>query len=793
MQGKSKQVQAGSYRLLPSAMHQAAIFAAAVLVSVLTALLGTAEPAERFFGEIRDDLNSKPASGEIYLVEIDARSLKRLDNWPWPRRYHAQLVDRLNEAGVEQIVFDIDFSSRSTDAEDTAFAQALARAQGKVVLPTFRQTASAGASEASYENLPIGILRDQAFLGSVNVHAGRNGQVNTYPFGSVTDGVPRPSIGALLAEASGEVTSVFELDHSIEISTIPAYSFIDIIEGRFDAASFKGKRVIVGATAIEMGDRYETARFGIVPGVLVQALAAETLMAGTALAHWGPWPLLLLAVSLIAVFSRFQGRASWDKEAVTLLLVLMIFVLSVAAERYRFAHLDLAPAVLFIGIWMAGQYLIGFLKRLARERYFDAATGHPNLAAWLRQKGTGQPVYVVVAEVANFGEILSILGEEESARFVGAVAQRFEFICGDVELYRIGRNQFCWRMESESREALDIQIAAAGQIFNSPLQVGGRSVRATLCFGLVEGQLSDPLGLSSKAVLAAQQASRTGVRSLWHSESLADDTSQSLFIVSEFANALDAGELSVVYQPKFSLAADRVTGAEALVRWNSPTVGPISPAVFVPVLERENLIEPLTLFVLRRVLASLEEWQAAGCNLSCAVNISALLLGRESFVDAALDIVRSGRADASLLTFELTETAVMTSPDIAAASIARFAELGIHLSIDDFGTGQSTLSYLKDFTASEIKIDQSFIRLIASNNANRIMVRSTIEMAHALGIRVVAEGVEDDISLRILKEFGCDVIQGWHIGRPLTKEAFFEAWVKGRTDGPENKAETAAA
>ncbi len=793
MQGKSKQVRGGSYRLLPSAIHQAAIFAAAVLVSVLTALLGTAEPAERFFGQIRDGLNSKPASGEIYLVEIDARSLKRLDNWPWPRRYHAQLVDRLNEAGVEQIVFDIDFSSRSTDAEDTAFAQALARAQGKVVLPTFRQTASTGTSEAAYENLPIGILRDQAFLGSVNVHPGRNGQVNTYPFGAVTDGVPRPSIGALLAQASGEVTSVFELDHSIEISTIPAFSFIDIIEGRFDAASFKGKRVIVGATAIEMGDRYETARFGIVPGVLVQALAAETLMAGTALAHLGPWPLLFLAITLIAVFSRFRGKASWDKEAVTLILVLMVFILSVAAERYRFAHLDLAPAFLFIGTWIAGQYLIGFVKRLARERYFDAATGHPNLAAWSRQKGTGEPVCVVVAEVANFGEILSILGEEEAARFIGVVAQRCKFIFGDAELYRIGRNQFCWRMVSESREALDIQIAAAGQIFNSPLQVGGRSVRATLCFGLVEGPLSDPLGLSSKAVLAAQRASRTGVRSLWHSESLADDTSQSLFIVSEFANALDAGEVSVVYQPKFSLAAGRVTGAEALVRWNSPAVGPISPAVFVPVLERENLIEPLTLFVLRRVLASLEEWQAAGCSVSCAVNISALLLGRESFVDAALDIIRSGRAEASLLTFELTETAVMTSPEIAAASIARFAELGIHLSIDDFGTGQSTLSYLKDFSASEIKIDQSFIRLIANDNANRIMVRSTIEMAHALGIRVVAEGVEDDGTLRILREFGCDVIQGWHIGRPLTKEAFFEAWAKGRTDGRENQAETAAA
>jgi EAL domain-containing protein (putative c-di-GMP-specific phosphodiesterase class I) len=310
---------------------------------------------------------------------------------------------------------------------------------------------------------------------------------------------------------------------------------------------------------------------------------------------------------------------------------------------------------------------------------------------------------------------------------------------------------------------------------------------------LVEGPLSDPLGLSSKAVLAAQRASRTGVRSLWHNESLADDTTQSLFIVSEFANALESGEVSVVYQPKFSIASGRVTGAEALVRWNSPAIGPISPAVFVPVLERENLIEPLTLFVLRRVIASLEEWHTEGRSLGCAVNISAPLLGRDTFVETALEIVRSGRANGSLLTFELTETAVVTSPDATAASIGRFAELGIHLSIDDFGTGQSTLSYLKDFSASEIKIDQSFIRLIASSNANRIMVRSTIEMAHALGITVVAEGVEDEITFNMLKEFGCDMIQGWHIGRPLTGEAFFESWVRRKTDSQENKADTAAA
>jgi len=772
MRGKPNKAKDGSERVYSTRIHQFATLAAALGVSASLAMFAGDGPLERAFGEIRDTINSKPASGEIHLVEIDAKSLKSLDKWPWPRSYHAQLVDRLNEAGVDQIVFDIDFSSRSTDAEDAALAGALARARGKVVLPTFRQPASSADQNAELENLPIEILREHAFLGSVNVHPGKNGQVNRYPFGAITGGVPRPSIGALLANANGAVTSVFDLDHSIEIDTIPAYSFVDIVEGRFDAADFEGKRVIVGATAIEMGDRYATARFGIVPGVLLQALAAETLMAGTALPHLGPWPMLLLALLLLGIVYPFLGRKDWHVEPVAIVLVLTIFFVPLFAERYRVANLDLVPALSLVVVWILGQYLMNFLRRLDRERYFDAATGLPNLAAWLRRNGADMRAYVVVAEVANFGEILSTLGEEDSVKFVGAVADRCKVICGEDELHRIGRQQFCWKMDAESPEALEQQLEAAGQLFNSPLQVNGRSIRATLCFGLVEGPLSDPLGLSNKAVLAAQRTSEMGVRTLWHNDSLADDTNQTLFIISEFENAVESGEVSVVYQPKFSIVSGRVTGAEALARWNSPVIGHISPAIFVPVLERENLIELLTLFVLRRVIACLEELHAAGRAMSCAVNISAPLLGRDAFVQAAMDIIRSGRIDASLLTFELTETAVVTSPDIVAAALARFADLGVHLSIDDYGTGQSTLSYLKNFSASEIKIDQSFVRFVATSNANRIMVRSTIEMAHALGISVVAEGVEDEITFNMLKEFGCDTIQGWHIGRPLPKDQY---------------------
>ena len=754
-----------------------AVIAAALALTLMLMAIGVSRPLERTVDDIRDHINSKPASGNIVLVEIDARSIQEIDSWPWPRGVHAELVDRLHEAGAEQIVFDVDFSSHSVAAEDQAFADAIARANGKVVLPTFRQPASAADPDAELENLPIDVLREQAFLGSVNVHPDISGAVNTYPYGTITAGIPRPSLGALLADASGPVDAIFQLDHSIEIHTIPTLSFIDVVDGRFDAQTVAGKRVIIGATAIELGDRYSTARFGVVPGVLIQALAAETLLAGMAMPQLGPAPLGLLAVLGILIYQRTRARKVFGDEAVAIALVLAAFAIAVLSTRMGWGELDVAPAIIFLGIWIGSRRFLGMLDRLDQERYFDRETGQPNLAAWRRQKGGGEPVIVIVADIANFGEILSTLGEADSAEFISAVADRLRLVAGEDSLHRIGRNQFCWSLGASNREDADQIAHSTGQLFNSPLLAKGRPIRASVCFGLVSGPNADPQGLSNKAVLAAQRAGAMGLRSLWHDDSLAQDADQSLFILSEFENALKRGEFSVVFQPKFSVEANRVTGAEALVRWTSAVRGQMSPAVFIPVLERENLIGPLTLFVLRDAIANLNLWNEQARVMSCAVNVSAALLGQSRFMDEALAIIESECRDASLLTFELTETAVLSTPDEAAAQLTRFAALGVRLSIDDFGTGQSTLSYLKHFSAAEIKIDQSFISVMASSNANRIMVRSTIEMAHALGLSVVGEGAEDEVSFNMLKEFGCDTVQGWYIGRPLRPDEFALRWL----------------
>ncbi|MEK6637793.1 MAG: EAL domain-containing protein [Pseudomonadota bacterium] len=748
--------------------------AISLTLAVLLASFGPEGRIERSLQNLRNTINSKAASGQIHIVEIDAKSILALNHWPWPRSNHAKLIDQLSRAGVEQIVFDVDFSSRSSGKEDGALAAAIARADGKVVLPTFRQPASNGETSAEIENLPIVTLRAGAFLGSVNVRPDMNGQVNTYPFGTITDAISRPSIGALLADTSGSVAQEFRIDQSIEIDTIPRHSFADILKGRFNKAELKGKKIIIGATAIEVGDRYATARFGVVPGVVIQALAAETLIAGQNLPDYGPWPMLLfvLLIAILRIRTTIDHRLTGI--ALTVIIVITVLTIPLIAERYRFAHLDIAPALLLIACAVIAHYMLGMMQKMVRERRFDRETGLPNLASWQLQRDSRS--IVVVAEIANFGEILSTLGEADSRKFILAIVDRLTLPSDAEKLHRLGREQFCWKSGADSSEALETLLQGASILFNAPILVSGRSIRATVCFGIAQGEMIGAAGLANNAALAAKRAGELGVHYMWHDDSLAQDTDQSLIIISEFEEALTNGQISVAYQPKYGVAAERVTSAEALVRWKHPARGAISPAVFVPILERENLMESLTLRVLQQVLGDMEWWDSRGQKIGCAINVSASLLLSSAFVERAIAIVRRSRIDPKLLTFELTETAVLSSVEQAAMALNRFKKLGARLSIDDYGTGQSTLTYLKSFSADEIKVDQSFVKLITTDNANRIMVRSSIEMAHALGIAVVAEGVEDVETLQALADFGCDMIQGWYIGRPVPKEEFFVRW-----------------
>jgi EAL domain-containing protein (putative c-di-GMP-specific phosphodiesterase class I) len=247
-----------------------------------------------------------------------------------------------------------------------------------------------------------------------------------------------------------------------------------------------------------------------------------------------------------------------------------------------------------------------------------------------------------------------------------------------------------------------------------------------------------------------------------------------LSMMSDLRLAMEKGRLSLAYQAKMSLETGRIADAEALIRWHDEDGKTVSPDEFIPLAEATGVIREVTMFALRTATSDLARWAQQGAAMRVAVNVSALDLATEDFAEEVARILRESNVPPSQLALEVTESALIRSPAEAIATLAKLRESGVRLAVDDYGTGQSTLSYLKHLPVHELKIDKSFMTTLATSDNDAILVRSTINLAHDLGLQVVAEGIEDSATLDRLRELQCDYAQGYFISKPVGATEFFE-------------------
>ncbi|MEA3017091.1 MAG: diguanylate cyclase [Sphingomonadales bacterium] len=738
----------------------AAPVAAAAIAGLLLLQTGAGIGLDRRFAELRDWQRSRPAGGEVHLVEIDGRSIAALRRWPWPRSLHGRAVDRLREAGVRTIAFDIDFSSVSTPDEDAAFAAALARAGGGAILSTFTQPAGHGRDEA-LDSAPVQMLADNAFLATANVEADEDGALRRMPYGGETLGIPRPSLASMVAERADAVGDSFGIDYAIDPATIPRHSFVDLIEGRVPRAALAGRRVIIGSTAVELGDHYRAPRHGLLPGAVIQALAAETLLAGSERHQGGG--ALPLGLALLAVAATVAWRPTPLRIAALGFCAPALAALSYFADVRLATSYDLVPA--FAALAAACVVATAALRRRREhERGLkDADTGLPNLAALEADAAAFGEVEIVVARVAGHAALGAALGPAGMTRLVTALAERLALGSGAARIYRCEESGLSWIAGESAPASLDGLAALARD-----QELDGRRIEVPLHFGLARGAGPAARQIAANAMLAASQAERSGARAQIFTERDSAEIARNLALMGELDDAYRAGDIRNYYQPKLDLACGRITGVEALVRWFHPERGLIPPDDFVPLIEEHGRAEDLTVHVLRDALAQAVRWRdEARLDLSVAVNVSASLLGDPALMGRLRDMVRASALAPERLTVEVTETAAMADPAAAAEALEAWRALGVGVSIDDFGTGQSSLGYIRMLPATELKIDRSFVGDLGRTPRNAIMVRSTIAMAHELGLRVVAEGVEDEACLAALAAMGCDFAQGYLISKPV--------------------------
>ncbi|MGN6375814.1 MAG: putative bifunctional diguanylate cyclase/phosphodiesterase [Sphingomonas sp.] len=741
----------------------------AVVAGLITAATGAGIGLERTLRMGRESLRQHHASGRYVLVEIDARSLDKLDHWPWPRSLYAEAIEALERAGVSTIAFDVDFSAHSSADQDAAFASAIAHAKVPIVLSTFRQSGSL-AGGAMLENMPIDSLRPHAQLAAVNVTADSDGLVRHYLYGVSTGGVPRPSVGAMLAGAAGRVDASFPIDGAIDPTSVPRISFVDLIDGNFPAAMVRGKAVLIGGTAIELGDRFSVPRHGVIPGPVIQLLAAETLSAGGAGMNFGPLLPLVLALIVLILARRCAPEV---RVAVFGGGFAVILALPLVLEAAHIGTVQIVPGLVTLWTGIIAAVIEGTVGVLRTARLVDPASGLPNRRGFEQATRRMPVASVTVLRITNYSDAAGVIGQAHAAEMIRRVVDRLT-AAGIAPLYRLEEGVLAWTAEDGAAEARVHEAEGVAALLRVPVEVAGRQLDLDCRLGLALGDatLADADALADRAILAADHALEKDTRWEMHSLALGEEQDWRLTLAGELDQAMAAGDLWVAYQPKLDIASGRVVAAEALVRWRHPVRGPIPPDAFIPALESSRRMLDLTLFVLRRAAEDAGRWRAAGLPINVAVNVSALLTSNETFLAAINDLLERGVVTPDQLTLEVTESAAMTDPDRQVAALERITARGIKISIDDYGTGQSTLTYLKRLPAREIKIDKSFVLGLESSRSDQAMVRSTIELAHELGYAVVAEGVETAAILGSLADMGCDTAQGWHIGKPMPAEEF---------------------
>ncbi len=878
-------------------------------------VVGALQPLDDAYGDLRAKAALHEVRSDIVIVGIDAASIASLDQWPWPRRHHAALIEQLARASPRSVFLDIDFSSLSNPLDDAMLESALARPRDfPITLPLFFQnTTGADSSESISE--PRLRFAKSTDVAVVNTKQSSDGRTRTWRTSWTLRGQRAPSVIDPQRRLADDLD--VPIDFSISPSSFVFVSYVDVLEGRVPRETFADKRVFVGATAIELGDMLAVPLHGALPGVVVQALAAETVHRGAPRAPGLWWSLGSLAVFCVVSAMLYSSRwnrnlgiallslaaiagvswyafhsARWMLEvAAPALAVVLLFVIGTvrslerqtwrtltyamgmrrrdallksivhsstdcivcvdeegviktanpaAAKLFecpvyelvdqriskyitllagdapearlgalhgeirecdaRTARGEVFPVEISVSRVRLAEKMYTAIVRDIRERRaqqrrlqhqatHDSLTGLPNRAALMTQldsalghAGAGS-LAVLMLDLSRFKEVNDTLGHNVGDRVLCEVAQRFAQTLaghgGNSFIARIGGDEFTVVLDQpESPEAIADFSQRIADSLRKPIDVAGISIEVGVSIGIARfpQDAGDAQSLLRHADVAMYVAKRRGAPFEYYDAAHDQNSVRKLAIGGELRSAIIGQQLEMHYQPQVNLRSGLVESCEALVRWRHPTRGMISPDEFIAIAESTDLIRPLTEWTLSSALSQVRAWRDRGVHLRVAVNLSARLLQDTEFPAKLRELLDASGVAAASLELEITESAMMMDPARAQRVVQAIDKLGVYISIDDFGTGYSSLGYLRDLPVHALKLDKSFVMGMRANSEDRVIVESTVKMAHALKLEVVAEGVETEWDARFLAAAGYDYAQGYRYSRALPSEAFM-AWV----------------
>jgi diguanylate cyclase (GGDEF)-like protein len=433
------------------------------------------------------------------------------------------------------------------------------------------------------------------------------------------------------------------------------------------------------------------------------------------------------------------------------------------------------------------------VHRLRHDALHDMLTGLPNRTALGRALATAVSdvrtgrlpgACVMVMDLVGFKQVNDTFGHHLGDLLLKEVGARMAAVVGPAGTFaRLGGDEFAAVLPGihDAHEALRRAQAVQASL-EEPVTLEGIDVEVGVSIGVATAPDHGADGhlLMKRADAAMYEAKSSGEGPQLYQASLdAGDSPERLAMVAELRQGVATGQLEVHVQPQAQLSDGAVVGAEALVRWRHPKHGLLFPDEFIPLAERSGVIRQLTSIVLEQAVEACGQWWSRGQELTVAVNVSARNTLTDELVDQVQELLSRHELPAGALTLEITESSIIRDPVRTAEVLDRLHALGVRLSIDDFGTGYSSLSYLRMLPVQEVKIDKSFVMTMERETEDATIVRSIVDLAGNLGLLVVAEGVEDDPTWRVLAKMGCDIAQGYHLAPPMPL-ADFPAWVEAR-------------
>jgi len=422
-------------------------------------------------------------------------------------------------------------------------------------------------------------------------------------------------------------------------------------------------------------------------------------------------------------------------------------------------------------------------ERIAHQARHDSGTGLPNRVSFeghvtdiIHGRGDSRRAFsVLLVQIGRFSELNNTLGHDTGEQLMRKVGKNLARIVPQPNaVARHSNNMFAIVLDMEEHAAVALTVDRLLEHFDRSVSIAGFNIDVTAAIGEAvypEHGMTARL-LMQRADTAVYEAKGSGRPYAVYDPKLDPHKPERLSMMGELRQGLDEDQFKLYFQPKIDLSTETVTAVEALIRWMHPVRGFMSPDDFIPLAEQTGNIQKLTAWVLEAAIRQSRKWKDAGIDVRIAVNLSARDLGNRRLPADIANLLEGHEVSPRALILEITESAIMANPNHALEVLKALNTMGLTLSIDDYGTGYSSMAYLKGLPVHEIKIDKSFVLKLAENRGDLILVRSAIELGHNLGLKVTAEGVEDEAAFRLLQNYGCETGQGYFVSKPISAEDF---------------------